>query len=311
MSAIIQVRNLTKNFRDIKAVDDLSFTVEAGQVYGFLGQNGAGKSTTIRMLLTLITPTSGEIELFGMKLSKHRKEILRKVGAIIERPDFYKYLSALENLRLFAAMSGVKVSEKELMNQLAMVGLADRANSKVKTYSQGMKQRLGIATALVHNPELIILDEPTNGLDPQGIADVRNLILLLRKEQGKTLLISSHLLSEIELIADSMIIIDKGKKLVEGKVNDLFDPAETIVELKTTDDDGTLKKLQGSLLKDFLHGQRNDCLLLKLHRNEVPSVMRELVQLDVNVISLHSKHSLEDYFLSLTTGNPHVEVAKN
>ena len=311
MSAIIKVRNLTKNFRDIKAVDNLSFSVEAGQVYGFLGQNGAGKSTTIRMLLTLITPTSGEIELFGMKLSKHRKEILRKVGAIIERPDFYKYLTALENLRLFAAMSGVKVSEKELMNQLAMVGLADRANSKVKTYSQGMKQRLGIATALVHNPELIILDEPTNGLDPQGIADVRNLILLLRKEQGKTLLISSHLLSEIELIADSMIIIDKGKKLVEGKVNDLFDPAETIVELKTTDDDGTLKKLQGSLLKDFLHGQRNDCLLLKLHRNEVPSVMRELVQLDVNVISLHSKHSLEDYFLSLTTGNPHVEVAKN
>ena len=119
------------------------------------------------------------------------------------------------------------------------------------------------------------------------------------------------MLSEIELIADSMIIIDKGKKLVEGKVNDLFDPAETIVELKTTDDDGTLKKLQGSLLKDFLHGQRNDCLLLKLHRNEVPSVMRELVQLDVNVISLHSKHSLEDYFLTLTTGTPHVEVAKN
>jgi ABC-type multidrug transport system ATPase subunit len=311
MNAIIQVRNLTKNFRDIKAVDNLSFSVDTGQVYGFLGQNGAGKSTTIRMLLTLITPTSGEIELFGMNLSKHRKEILRQVGAIIERPDFYKYLTALENLRLFASMSGVKISEKKLMDQLDMVGLAERANSKVKTYSQGMKQRLGIATALVHDPGLIILDEPTNGLDPQGIADVRNLILLLSKERKKTLLISSHLLSEMELIADSMIIIDKGKKLVEGKVNELFDPAETIVELKTTDDAGTFEKLQQSSLQNFMHGKRNDCLLLKLHRNEVPSVMKELVQMDVNVISLHSKHSLEDYFLSLTTGSTHVEAAKN
>ena len=311
MSAIIQVRNLTKNFKDIKAVDDLSFTVEAGQVYGFLGQNGAGKSTTIRMLLTLIKPSSGEIELFGMSLSKHRKEILRQVGAIIERPDLYKYLTAFENLRLFATMSGVKVTEKELMDQLAMVGLAERAHSKVKTYSQGMKQRLGIATALVHNPKLIILDEPTNGLDPQGIADVRNLILLLSKERGKTLLISSHLLSEMELIADSMIIIDKGKKLVEGKVNELFDPAETIVELQTTDDDATLEKLQDSTVQRFLHGQRNDCLLLKLHRNEVPAVMKELVQMDINVISFHSKHSLEDYFLSLTTGSPHVETTKH
>ena len=311
MSAIIQVRNLTKNFKDIKAVNDLSFTVEGGQVYGFLGQNGAGKSTTIRMLLTLIKPSSGEIELFGMSLLKHRKEILRQVGAIIERPDLYKYLTAFENLRLFATMSGVKVTEKELMDQLAMVGLAERAHSKVKTYSQGMKQRLGIATALVHNPKLIILDEPTNGLDPQGIADVRNLILLLSKERGKTLLISSHLLSEIELIADSMIIIDKGKKLVEGKVNELFDPAETIVELQTTDDDATLEKLQNSTLNKFLHGRRNDCLLLKLHRNEVPVVMKELVQMDINVISFHSKHSLEDYFLSLTTGSPHVETTKH
>jgi ABC-type multidrug transport system ATPase subunit len=301
MGAIIKVKNLTKNFREIKAVDNLSFTVESGQVYGFLGQNGAGKSTTIRMLLTLITPSSGEIELFGMSLSKHRKEILRQVGAIIERPDFYKYLTALENLRLFAAMSGIKISEKKLLEQLDMVGLAERAKSKVKTYSQGMKQRLGIASALVHDPELIILDEPTNGLDPQGIADIRNLIILLSKERGKTLLISSHLLSEMELIADSMIIIDKGKKLVEGKVNELFDPAETIVELKTTDDAATFEKLGQSSLKIFMHGKRNDCLLLKLHRNEVPSVMKELVRMDVNVISLHSKHSLEDYFLSLTT----------
>ena len=311
MSNIIEVKNLTKEFKDVKAVDNLSFSVESGKVYGFLGQNGAGKSTTIRMLLTLIKPSSGTIELFGMNLQKHRKEILSQVGAIIERPDLYKYLTALENLRIFATMSGKKISEKKLMDQLEEVGLAERAHSRVKTYSQGMKQRLGIATALVHDPKLIILDEPTNGLDPQGIADIRNLIIRLSKESGKTLLISSHLLSEMELIADSMLIIDKGKKLVEGKVNDLFDPAETVVELKTTDDAAVFEKLQASPLQKYVQGKRNDCLLLKLHRNEVPVVMKELVKMDVNVISLHSKHSLEDYFLSLTTGNSHVEAIKN
>jgi len=310
MNAVIEVKHLTKDFKDVKAVNDLSFSVESGQVYGFLGQNGAGKSTTIRMLLTLIKPSSGDIEIFGMNLLKHRNEILRQVGAIIERPDLYKYLTALENLRIFAAMSGVKVSEKALMDQLAMVGLAERAHSKVKTYSQGMKQRLGIATALVHDPKLIILDEPTNGLDPQGIADIRNLILHLSKEMNKTLLISSHLLSEMELIADSMIIIDKGKKVVEGKVNELFDPAETVVELKTTDDSATYEKLQQSNLKKFVQGKRNDCLLLKLHRDEIPAVMKELVQMDIEVLSFYSKHSLEDYFLSLTA-HPHVETLKN
>lgn len=311
MSSIIQVKDLNKDFGEIKAVSNLSFSVPAGQVYGFLGQNGAGKSTTIRMLLTLIKPSSGTIQIFGMELQKHRKEILRKVGAIIERPDLYKYLTALENLRIFGIMSGIKISEKKLMEQLAMVGLADRAHSKVKTYSQGMKQRLGIATALVHDPELIILDEPTNGLDPQGIADIRNLILHLKKDLGKTLVVSSHLLSEVELIADSMIIIDKGKKLVEGKVNDLFDPSETVVEVKTINEEIALEKLKVSQLGQFILNKRNDAILLKLHREQVPVVMKEMVQMDIGILSFHSKHSLEDYFLSLTTANQHVETVAN
>src|SRR5687768_9121213 len=153
MSGIIQVKNLSKEFTDVKAVDALSFTVPPAQIYGFLGQNGAGKSTTIRMLLSLIHPTEGTIEIFGMELEKQRRKILSKVGAIIEKPDLYKYLTAIENLRLFAAMSGVRLSETKLMEQLGLVGLADRAFSKVKTFSQGMKQRLGIAVALVHDPE--------------------------------------------------------------------------------------------------------------------------------------------------------------
>jgi ABC-type multidrug transport system ATPase subunit len=311
MSSIIRVNHLCKEFRELKAVDDLSFSVVEGEVYGFLGQNGAGKSTTMRMLLTLISPTSGSIEILGMDLLKHRREILRQVGAIIERPDMYKYLSGLENLRIFGAMSGVRISEKKLMDQLSMVGLADRAHSKVKTYSQGMKQRLGIATALVHDPQLIILDEPTNGLDPQGIADIRNLILHLGNDLKKTVVISSHLLSEIELVASSMLIIDKGRKVVEGKVNELFDPAETVVELKTLNDAAALQTLMNSPFKEYLLNQRQDALLMKMHREHVPVVMKKLVDMDLGILSFHSKHSLEDYFLSLTGHSHDVAIAKN
>ncbi len=300
MTAIIQVKNLSKDFKDIKAVDDLSFSVGAGQVYGFLGQNGAGKSTTIRMLLTLVKPSSGEIEIFGMNLFKHRKEILRQVGAIIERPDVYKYLTAWENLKIFAAISGVKVSKKKLMDQLAMVGLAERANSKVKTFSQGMKQRLGIAVALVHDPKLIILDEPMNGLDPQGIADVRNLILQLSNEFGKTLLISSHLLNEMEQIADAMLIIDKGRKVVEGSKEELLNPVSVQVELITDNYDSALQLLKATNWGAHLVQHENGHILFDIKKNQVAELNRTLVEKGINVMSLRPKHSLEDYFLSLT-----------
>ena len=300
MSAIIQVKHLTKDFKEVKAVDDLSFTVEAGQVYGFLGQNGAGKSTTIRLLLTLIKPTSGEIEIFGMNLQHHRKEILRQVGAIIERPDLYKYLTALENLRIFAAMSGVKISEKKLLDQLAMVGLAERARSKVKTYSQGMRQRLGIATALAHDPQLIILDEPTNGLDPQGIADVRNLVIHLSKEKNKTLFISSHLLNEMEFIADSMLIIDRGKKVAEGNKEELLNPASIQVELVTDNKEVSIQRIKETKWGSFLVSNGHGNILLGINKNLIPELNRTLVEKNINVISLRPKHSLEDFFLSLT-----------
>ncbi|MDP4131992.1 MAG: ABC transporter ATP-binding protein, partial [Bacteroidota bacterium] len=168
MMPLVQVSGLSKKFRGNAVVDDLSFSVNEGDVYGFLGQNGAGKSTTIRMLLTLITPSSGDIELFGMNLQKERKKILKQIGAVIEKPDLYKYLSGYENLSLFARMSGIRPVKEDLIRQLELVGIADRAKDKVMTYSQWMKQRLGIAVALIHDPRLIILDEPTNGLDPQG-----------------------------------------------------------------------------------------------------------------------------------------------
>lgn len=224
---MIEVKDLSKQFSGFLAVDGLSFTVNQGDVYGFLGQNGAGKSTTIRMLLSLIRPDAGTIRIMGYDLDTHRTEIMRNIGAVIERPDLYTYLTAEENLRMFARWSGVKPETKRIREKLELVGLAERARSKVKTFSQGMKQRLGIAVALVHDPGLIILDEPTNGLDPQGIADIRNLIISLSRDHGKTLLVSSHLLSEMEQMATRMIIIDRGRKVVEGEINELLDPASS------------------------------------------------------------------------------------
>lgn len=310
MPAIIKVNNLSKQFKEINAVDDLSFTVEQGDVYGFLGQNGAGKSTTIRMLLTLIKPTAGEISIFDKNLSTHRSDILKQVGAVIEKPDLYKYLSAYDNLAIFAKMSGIKAERKLLMEQLKMVGLDERASSKVKTFSQGMKQRLGIAVALVHNPQLIILDEPTNGLDPQGIADMRNLILHLSREMGKTIVVSSHLLSEIELVANRMIIIHKGKKIVEGKVAELLDPSKSLVQIETTNDTEARQKLLQTKWAGLLHDNA-DNLQLKMNKEDVPQLIAEMVSLQLSVLSVHPMHSLEDYFLSLTTQAGHVESFAN
>jgi ABC-type multidrug transport system ATPase subunit len=300
MDTIIRVQHLSKSFGDIKAVDDLSFSVGSGEVYGFLGQNGAGKSTTIRMLLSLVRPGNGSIELFGMDLQKHRKEILRQVGAIIERPDLYKYLTALENLRIFAAMSGKKISAKKLLDQLEKVGLAERAHSKVKTYSQGMKQRLGIAIALVHDPALIILDEPTNGLDPQGIADIRRLVTYLSRESGKTIFVSSHLLHEIELVADSMLIIDKGRKVAEGRKEELLNPASTQVELMTDDNELSARLIRETKWASFLVPNGTGSLWLEIKKEAIPELNRTLVEKGINVMSLRSRHSLEDLFLSLT-----------
>ncbi len=311
MQPIVTVTGLTKQFKNITAVQDLSFSVNEGDVYGFLGQNGAGKSTTIRMLLTLIEPTNGSIEIFGKELHAHRNEILSEIGAVIEKPDVYKYLSAYENLKLFARLSNVKVTEQKLMEQLDKVGLAHRAKDTVKTFSQGMKQRLGIAIALVHDPRLIILDEPTNGLDPQGIADIRNLILHLSRDLKKTVIVSSHLLSEIEQVATRMLIIDKGKKIIEGNAADLFDPAQTIVELQTFDNAYALQQLQLSGWANHLQTRRDTAVLIKLDRQLIPKLHRDLVDMDIQVLSLQPRHSLEDYFLQVTSGNQHVDTYTN
>jgi len=301
MPSIIDVSGLTKSFNEIIAVDNLTFTVKENGVYGFLGQNGAGKSTTIRMLLSLIRPTRGEIRIFDLDLSTHRKEILQRIGAIIEKPDLYKYLTAVESLNLFATMSGLKLKRKQLMDKLEKVGLAERADSKIKTYSQGMKQRLGIAVALVHDPDLIILDEPMNGLDPQGIADIRKLINHLSKDQGKTVFISSHLLSEMEQVADSLLIIHKGKKIAEGNMNELLNPEQSRIEVETSSAREFEFHLKQTAWVNNIISVNGQKIIMQMKREEVPAFVQQMAEMKQDIFSIHKKNSLEDYFLSLTS----------
>ena len=309
MSSVIQVQGLTKKFgHHFTAVNDLSFSVNKGDVYGFLGQNGAGKSTTIRMLLSLITPTSGSIEIFGMPLQANRAAIMQNVGAVIEKPAMYEYLTAYQNLKIFSALSGVSKTRVQLLNELDVVGLATRAHDLVRTFSQGMKQRLAIAMAMVNDPQLILLDEPTNGLDPQGIADIRNLILQLSRVQGKTVLVSSHLLSEIEQVATRLIIIDKGCKLVEGDSKDLFDKSKTVVEINTLNNDQALQKLlqtswSGQILVDRCNSKQ---VIMQLDEKLLPTLHKNLVEMGIDVLSVKPMHSLEDYFLQITSTQKYV-----
>jgi ABC-type multidrug transport system ATPase subunit len=297
---VIKVENISKHFGALKAVDNLSFEVEAGQVFGFLGQNGSGKSTTIRMLLSLIHPSSGSIELFGKSIQKNRASILEQVGAIIERPDLYPYLSATEHLQLFAKVRKQKIEASRIIDTLTQVGLSHRAQDKVQTFSLGMKQRLGIAIALVHNPSLIILDEPTNGLDPQGIADIRGLIQHLAKEEGKTIFVSSHLLSEIEQVANQILIIHQGKKMVEGVTKELLDPEKRIVQIKTMDDVKALAIIVAGGFSQYLL-PRKEGIFLKLPTTAIPMLNESLVQSGIAVLGIETKNSLEDYFLQITS----------
>jgi len=297
---IIEAKNLTKHYGSIVAVHDLSFAIPPGVIYGFLGQNGAGKSTTMRMLLGLIHPSSGEVFILGKSLRKEGARLLRHIGAIIERPDLFGYLSGWDNLRMMANLSGQDISDQHLHDLLKLVHLQGREKEKVKGYSQGMKQRLGIAIAMAHNPDLLVLDEPTNGLDPQGIAQMRELILQLSREFGKTVLISSHLLYEIEQMADQMLIIHKGRKMVEGPVHELLHADETLVEVNYRPHPEMAALVAASQWVALVQEVHEDRLVLKMKPALVPELNRWLVEKDVAVQQLSTRHSLENYFLNLT-----------
>jgi len=297
---VISIRSLRKLYGDFVAVDGLDMTVEPGDIYGFLGPNGAGKSTTIRMMLSLVAPTSGTIEIFGQNLQTHRHDILRRIGAIVERPDFYNYLTAYKNLELLGRLSGADISKKNIMRVLGIVGLDTRHNSKVKTFSHGMKQRLGIAQTLLHDPDLIVLDEPTTGLDPHGMVDVRELILSLSADLRKTVVLSSHILPEVELTATRMIIIAKGKAIIEGSVRELLDAGRMKVTIETPSADAAIAAIGSSPFANTLQGRSEHGCVLQLERAEIPEVVRLLVERGIALESVTPVRSLEATFMGLT-----------
>lgn len=297
---IIEIENLSKQFKEVKAVDGLNLTVYSGDVFGFLGPNGAGKSTTIRMLVSLITPTEGDIKLFGKSLKNERISILQNIGAIVEKPDFYGYLSAYKNLEILGRLSHTNVSKKRIMQVLEFVGLDKRYKSKVKTYSHGMKQRLGLAQALLHDPDLIILDEPTTGLDPQGMKEIRDLIIHLSKDENKTIFLSSHILSEVEIVATRMIILNKGKKIVEGSVSDLLNRNEMQVTVEVGNDNQAEQIVKESKWAAKLNTSVNNRMIFTLIQGEISELNKYLVERGVKVSALVPTRSLEEFFLDIT-----------
>ncbi len=300
MEKILEVQHLEKTFGAVKAVKDVSFTVYRGDIYGFLGPNGSGKSTTIRMVLNLIKPDGGEVLLFGKRLSENRHEVLSKIGALIERPDFYTYLTAYQNLDILARYSGIRHQREKIMELLRIVHLDDRAHDKVKTFSQGMKQRLGIAQTLLHDPDLIILDEPVNGLDPQGIKDMREMIVKLNREMNKTLIVSSHILREMELISNRMIVISKGRVVVEGEVRKLLESDRQQLTLVTTDTDKAVQVLRQRFPEIAFDRNKLDELQAEVPTDVIPHVNEALVNAGIGVKQLLTRNNLEDFFLQNT-----------
>ncbi len=297
---VLSTDQLTKRYGKRVAVDALSLEVNRGDIFGFLGHNGAGKSTTIRMVLGLIKPTSGSAKLLGCDIRKERAKALARVGAIVEAPAFYNNLSGLQNLKILSSMSG-GASKDRIDEVLKIVGLLGREDDPVGVYSHGMRQRLGIAQALLPNPELIILDEPTDGLDPQGIREIRELILKLRDDLGLTVFLSSHLLHEIEQICNRVAIMREGVMLYQGDVATLIDEEKTV---KLTVD--RIEEVIELLLQsDSVSLERNgdNSIYLRVPDEEIPMINQMLVSRGFQVSELsRQRESLEDVFIRLTEG---------
>ena len=292
---IIEAKNLTKSFGLRKAVNNLNLEIPNGSVFGFLGPNGSGKSTTIRMMTALISPDVGEVFINGQSIQKNGSKALSNVGALIERADFHKHLSAKTNLKMLARMDGTNFSN--IQKVLDRTGLGSRANDKVKTYSQGMKQRLGIAQALMGNPKLLILDEPTNGLDPEGMKEIRDLVGELSSE-GITIFISSHLLDEVQKICSHVAMISLGELIISGKMEDLLRNSEMLMtEIHVDQTEKSIK-----LLSNFkwIHrcDEKNGILRVSIAPNKIAELVNILVQNKILVSAIIPKTSLEDLYLS-------------
>ena len=293
---ILSVRNLNKSFGGFKAVNNMNLHVNQGDIYGFLGPNGAGKSTTLRMVLGLIKPDFGEILINGESNKGSNRNFLSSIGALIEKPDFYKNLSAYDNLKILFKMSRLKDTNR-ISEVLKEVDLWDKKNQKVGGFSQGMKQRLGIAQTLMHQPSLIILDEPSNGLDPQGQSDMRSLILRINQEMGITIVISSHILSEIEKISNRMVVINNGEKIVEGDVQELMQNELLKVSFKSENLDNIAVFLKKH---SIVFENTNDSIVANINEENIPLILKKMVDENISISEMKQMRTLEELFLGLT-----------
>ncbi|MBX4262676.1 ABC transporter ATP-binding protein (plasmid) [Clostridium estertheticum] len=299
---VIETNNLTKQYGQQKSVANLSIHVKKGRIYGLLGRNGAGKTTTMKMLLGLTNPTAGEIHIFGKKIHKSEKKILSRIGSLIESPGFYHNLTGTENLKIIARLRGIPTRDA-IKNALDVVGLSYMDKKLFSQYSLGMKQRLGIANAIMHDPELLILDEPINGLDPIGIAEVRDFLKRLSTEQGKTILISSHILSEMALLADDIGIIDNGVLLEEKSLAELQQKNSRYIHFIVTDASQASRILEVDFHTSNFHVDDNHNLRLYDTEIEVAAITRKWIENGIDVSEAHTKNdTLEDYFKKVTGG---------
>jgi ABC-2 type transport system ATP-binding protein len=302
---ILSVSNLSKSFGRKTVVSNINLEVQKGDIFGFLGPNGAGKTTTIRMLLGLISKNTGEVVINGYNVDTDFKKAITAVGAVVESPKFYENLSGYDNLKLILNLHK-NVSKEKIDEVLEIVGMKRKAKDKVKTYSLGMKQRLGIARALLNNPTLIILDEPTNGLDPQGMIEVRELIIKLAKEKNITFFISTHLLHEVELMCNKVAIIKDGKTMVQGSVMELLDEDNETIELISQNKDKAVKLIEkldyAKYIKDTEKG-----IIITLYEEKSGILNKYLTENGVIVDYIIPRNqSLEDFFIETTEGGKKV-----
>ncbi|MGK0553336.1 ABC transporter ATP-binding protein [Macrococcus capreoli] len=294
----LQVSHLNKTINKKHIIKDLSFDVKKGEVFGFLGPNGAGKTTTIRMIVGLTSPTSGDIKVFGRSLVTDRHEVMKDIGAIVENPELYPFLSGLENLKQYARMQK-GISKSDIDRVVKLVGLENRIKEKVKRYSLGMRQRLGLAQALLHQPKILILDEPTNGLDPAGIREIRDYIKKLAREENMSVIVSSHLMSEMELMCDRFGIIQNGKMVRIEDVNTVVTVNDVVKHhFDVYPVDQAVKCLNE---KNIPFTLTENMITVDIAPKDVPQMVRDLVNANVDIYGVtKEKLSLEDRFMALT-----------
>ncbi|MCY8236826.1 ABC transporter ATP-binding protein [Bacillus inaquosorum] len=295
MTTVLELKNVTKNIRGRTIIDHLSFTIREGEVFGFLGPNGAGKTTTIRMMVGLMKLSQGDVFICGQSIKKDYAKAIKHIGAIVENPELYKFLSGYKNLQQYARM--VKGVTKEKIDEVVeLVGLTDRIHDKVKTYSLGMRQRLGLAQCLLHDPKVLILDEPTNGLDPAGIREIRDHLKKLTREKGMAVIVSSHLLSEMELMCDRIAILQKGKLIdIQNVKDEITDEKDTYFFHVEQPNEAA------SVLKEYDLVSKTNGVEVKLSKDEVPAAIELLVMQQIRIYEVKAvTKSLEDRFLEMT-----------